>query len=135
MLALVQTPQAVSIKIGARDMARWLYDCERLKESANGTLIGFTGFVPELMVRLIHTALDGDLPTARDAQRMVAPLARIIHNLGEPGCGAHQRMKVVRWLLGKFPSSHFRRPIRPLSTTQADRIRDQLQAIGQQCVR
>ena len=36
---------------------------------------------------------------AKEAQRMAAPLARLIYNFGEPGCSAHQRMKIALWLL------------------------------------
>src|SRR5262245_8302350 len=110
MLEMVKIPQVVSIKMGTRDMARWLYDYEKLKaaaphvtiitchdefllptllEAADGALIGFAGFVPELMIELVHSALDGDLARAKRAQQTVAPLARIIYNFGEPGCGAH----------------------------------------------
>lgn len=154
MLEMVKIPQVVTIKMGTRDMARWLYDYEQLKaaaphvsivtchdefllptllDGADGALIGFAGFAPELMVDVVHAALDGDLARARQAQKTVAPLARIIYNFGEPGCGAHQRMKVARWLMGKFPSPHFRRPVRPLAQTQIERIKSELEAIGLEC--
>jgi 4-hydroxy-tetrahydrodipicolinate synthase len=156
MLELVKIPQVVSIKMGTRDMARWLYDYEKLKaaaprvtiitchdefllptllEAADGALIGFAGFVPELMIELVHSALDGDLARAKRAQQTVAPLARIIYNFGEPGCGAHQRMKGARWLMGKFPSPHFRRPVRPLPPEKLEDLRVQLEEIGYACPR
>ena len=34
MLEMVKIPQVVSIKMGTRDMARWLYDYEKIKEAA-----------------------------------------------------------------------------------------------------
>ncbi len=37
---------------------------------------------------------------SRSTRQMVAPLARLIYGFGEPGCSAHQRMKVALWLLG-----------------------------------
>ena len=37
--------------------------------------------------------------------------------------GAGAGMKVARWLLGRFPSPHFRRPIRPLPEVAIDQIR------------
>ncbi|NUM54235.1 MAG: dihydrodipicolinate synthase family protein [Candidatus Hydrogenedentes bacterium] len=156
MLEMVKLPQIVTIKMGTRDMARWLYDYEKLKaaaphvsivtchdefllptllEGADGALIGFAGFAPELMVEVVHAALEGDLARAKIAQQTVAPLARIIYNFGEPGCGAHQRMKVARWLMGRFPSPHFRRPVRPLAPEQIDQIRKDLEAIGFECPR
>ena len=151
MREFVKIPQVVMIKMGTREMSRWLWDYEQLKaaaprvsivtchdeyllptllEAGDGALIGFAGFAPELMINLVHACLDGDLARAKEAQRTVAPLARLIYNFGEPGCGAHQRMKVARWLMGKFPSPHFRRPVRPLSETAVEGIRQQLEEIG-----
>jgi 4-hydroxy-tetrahydrodipicolinate synthase len=151
MREMVQIPQVACIKMGTRDMARWLFDYEQLKatnedvtiitchdeyllptllEAGDGALIGFAGFAPELMVRLVHACLDGDLVAAKEAQKMVAPLARLIYNFGEPGCGAHQRMKVARWLMGKFASPVFRRPVRPLSGEAIDALRQGLRALG-----
>ncbi|MBM4011558.1 MAG: dihydrodipicolinate synthase family protein [Planctomycetes bacterium] len=154
MQAMVRRPEVVMVKMGTRDMARWRYDYEQLKataphvsittchdefllasllEGADGALIGFAGFVPELMVELVHAALDGDLARARAAGDLVAPLARIVYAFGEPGCGAHQRMKAAKWLLGRFPSPVFRRPIRPLSFEQLTAIRVGLEALGLSC--
>jgi 4-hydroxy-tetrahydrodipicolinate synthase len=151
MLRMIENPRVVMIKMGTRDMARWLYDYQRLKEvrpelsivtchdefllptlleGADGALIGFAGFAPQLMVAVVHAALDGDLAEAKRRQQMVAPLARLIYNFGEPGCGAHQRMKVARWILGRFPSRHVRRPVRPLPAEEIERIRGALSEIG-----
>jgi 4-hydroxy-tetrahydrodipicolinate synthase len=151
MLEMAQIPQVVSIKMGTRDMARWLYDYEQLKaaapnlsiltchdeyllptllEAGDGALIGFAGFAPELMIELVDACMCGDLERAKQAQKTVAPLARLIYNLGEPGCTAHQRMKVALWLLGKFSSPVFRRPIRPMSQHQIKLIREALDTIG-----
>lgn len=151
MLEMVKLPEVVMIKMGTRDMARWLYDYERLKsaaprvsvvtchdeyllptllEAADGALVGFAGFVPELIVQMVHAALDGDLAGAREAQQLVAPLARIVYDFGEPGSAAHQRMKCARWLMGKFPSPHMRRPLRPLTAENMARIRAALEEIG-----
>ncbi len=154
MLEMVKLPQVVTIKMGTRDMARWLYEYEQLKlaaprvsiitchdefllpslvEGCDGALIGFAGFAPELMIRIVHCALDGDLAGAKEAQKLVAPLARLIYNFGEPGCGAHQRMKVARWLMNKFPSPHFRRPVRPLAGEEVARLRKELEQLGITC--
>jgi 4-hydroxy-tetrahydrodipicolinate synthase len=152
MREIVRHPRVVMVKMGTRDMSRWLYDYEQLKEvkpdlsivtchdefllptlleAADGVLVGFAGFAPRLIVELVHSALDGDLACARLAQQTVAPLARLIYNFGEPGCGAHQRMKVARWLLGRFPSPHFRRPVRPLPPEHFEEIRAELARIGE----
>jgi len=155
MKAMVQFPRVVCIKMGTRDMARWLYDYEQLKaaaprvtivtchdeyllptliEAGDGALIGFGGFAPELMVELVDACVLGDLTRARRAQRTVAPLARLIYNFGEPGCSAHQRMKVALWLMGHISSPVFRRPTRPLSPALIERIRTDLHAIGYETV-
>jgi len=151
MLAMVRLPRVRCIKMGTRDMARWLWDYERLKaarpdlsiitchdeyllptllEAGDGALIGFAGFAPGLMIELVHACLDGDLARAKQAQRTVAPLARLIYQFGEPGCGAHQRMKVAKWLLGEISSPVFRRPVRPLDPAAVQRLRDGLAALS-----
>lgn len=156
MLELVKLPQVVMIKMGTRDMSRWLYDYERLREAAphvsivtchdefllptllegaDGALIGFAGFAPELMIELVDAALSGDLPRAKKVQRKVTPLARLIYNFGEPGCAAHQHMKAALWLLDKFPSPVFRSPVRPLSKVAMQSLRDGLEELGLACRR
>jgi 4-hydroxy-tetrahydrodipicolinate synthase len=156
MLEIAKIPEVVCIKMGTRDMARWLYDYEQLKaarpdlpivtchdeyllptllEAGDGALIGFAGFAPELMIELVHACLEGDLKRAKEAQRTVAPLARLIYDFGEPGCGAHQRMKVARWLLGGISSPVFRRPVRPLPEADVERMRERLKGIGMKVVR
>ena len=151
MLEIAQHSRVVTIKMGTRDMSRWLYDYEKLKqasaetmivtchdefllptllEAADGALVGFAGFAPHLITELVYAALEGDYARAKKAQQTVAPLARLIYNFGEPGCGAHQRMKVARWLLGRFPSPHFRRPICPLSEQTVEAIRQELATIN-----
>jgi hypothetical protein len=78
--------------------------------------------------------MGGDLARAKKAQQMVAPLARLIYNFGEPGCAAHQRMMVANWLLGQFPSPVFRRPVRPMPPAEVQKLRDGLRATGMKTV-
>jgi len=147
MLEIAQHSRVVMIKMGTRDMSRWLYDFEQIKqaspetaivtchdefllptllEAADGALVGFAGFAPRLIAELVYAALEGDYARAKQAQQTVAPLARLIYQFGEPGCGAHQRMKVARCLLGQFPSPHFRRPVCALSEGTIEEIRQEL---------
>lgn len=156
MLEMVKIPQVECIKMGTRDMARWRYDYEKIQEAApripvltchdefllptllegcDGALVGFAGFVPELIVQLVACALRGDLVGAREAQNHVAPLARIVYSFGEPSSDAHQRMKAARWLMGKFPSMKMRRPLRDLDDAQVAKIRGSLEEIGYRCER
>lgn len=155
MLEIVKIPEVVCIKMGTRDMARWLFDFEQIKEAAphitiitchdeylmptlleagDGALVGFAGFVPELIVKMVHACLEGDLAVAKRAQSQVAPLARIVYNFGEPSSDAHQRMKCARWLLGGFPSPKMRRPLRDLPQAEVDSIRKRLEGIGLNCI-
>lgn len=154
MLEMVKVPQVKCIKMGTRDMSRWLHDYERLKEAAphvtivtchdeyllptllegaDGALVGFAGFAPKLIVEMVCAALAGDLPAARKAQQLVAPLARIIYSFGEPGCSAHQRMKCAKWLLGEFPSMKMRRPLRDFDARQVAAVRRGLEELGYRC--
>lgn len=156
MLAMVEIPNVVSIKMGTRDMARWGHDYRELKARAphvsiischdeyllatlldgcDGALVGFAGFAPELIVSLVKNALDQDLAGAYASQEKVRPLARIIYRFGEPSSNAHQRMKCARWLMGKFPSPVVRRPLRALPQDEIDRIRGELQEAGFETVR
>lgn len=155
MKALVQIPQVKCIKMGTRDMSRWLYDYQELKnanqdvpiitchdefllptllEAADGALVGFAGFVPELIVELVQRALAGDLGGAKETQKKVEPLNRIVYAFGEPSSSAHQRMKCARWLLGMFPSPKMRRPLRDLDAEEISGIRTQLEVLGYECV-
>jgi 4-hydroxy-tetrahydrodipicolinate synthase len=151
MLEIVKIPQVVCIKMGTRDMARWRYDYEKLKEAAphvpvitchdeyllatlleaaDGALVGFAGFAPELIIKVTHAALSGDLEGARAARAEVDAFARIIYSFGEPSSDAHHRMKCARWLMGKFPSPHVRRPLRPLAQAEVRGIVQRLREAG-----
>ena len=154
MREIIRLDRVVCIKMGTRDMARWRYDYEKIKEvapdkaiitchdeyllaslleSADGALVGFGGFTPELIVNIVHAALDGDLAKAREAQKLVDPLARIVYSFGEPSSEAHQRMKCARWLMGKLSSPIVRRPLRQLDAARINHIRTQLEKIGFKC--
>jgi 4-hydroxy-tetrahydrodipicolinate synthase len=154
MRDILRLPRVVAIKMGTRDMARWRYDYEKLKEvepakaivtchdeyllaslleSADGALVGFAGFVPDLIVSLVTAALDGDLAKAREVQKTVDPLSRIVYSFGEPSSEAHQRMKCARWLMGKLSSPVVRRPLRQLDPRKVEQIRRDLEKIGFRC--
>ena len=155
MKAMVQIPEVKCIKMGTREMSRWLFDYQELKkvnqdvplitchdefllptllEAADGALVGFAGFVPELIVELVHRALDGDYTGAKESQRQVEPLNLIVYAFGEPSSSAHQRMKCARWLMGKFPSPKMRRPLRDLGAEEIAEIRTRLEDLGYECV-
>ncbi len=151
MQAMAQLDRVVSIKMGTRDMSRWAYDYRNLKisapdvsiiscqdeyllvtllDGADGALVGFAGFVPELITALVKAALSGDLEQANTLQDKVRPLSQIVYRFGEPSSDAHQRMKCAMTLIGKFPSMRMRRPIRPLPQCEIDRIAAELTEAG-----
>jgi 4-hydroxy-tetrahydrodipicolinate synthase len=151
MLEMVKIDHVVSIKMGTREMSRWAYDYRNLKaaapdvsiiscldeyllvtllDGADGALVGFAGFVPELIVELVRCALSGDLQGANAAQEKVRPLSQIVYRFGEPSSDAHQRMKCAMTLMGRFPSMRMRRPLRPLPPAEVERIRRELIEAG-----
>ena len=151
MLEMVKIERVISIKMGTRDMSRWAFDYRNLKlaapdvsiiscqdeyllvtllDGADGALVGFAGFVPELISALVKAALSGDLEQANMLQNKVRPLSQIVYRFGEPSSDAHQRMKCAMTLLGKFPSMHMRRPLRPLPPEEVERIAAELTAAG-----
>jgi 4-hydroxy-tetrahydrodipicolinate synthase len=151
MLEMAQIPQVVAIKMGTRDMSRLDHEYRVLKEKAphlpllschdeyllvsllagaDGALVGFAGFVPELIIALVHMALAGDLANIRPVQDLVYRLNKIVYRFGEPSSDAHQRMKVAMTLQGRFPSMLVRPPLRPLPNHEIERIRSELAESG-----
>jgi 4-hydroxy-tetrahydrodipicolinate synthase len=147
MLEIVKIPQVVVIKMGTRDMSRAYHDYKVLKQAAphipiltchdeyllesllagaDGALVGFAGFVPELIVALVQAALAGDLVEARRLQQYVYPLAKLVYRFGEPSGDAHQRMKAAMTLQGRFPSMTVRPPLPALSPAEIERIKAEL---------
>jgi 4-hydroxy-tetrahydrodipicolinate synthase len=95
-----------------------------LLAGSDGALVGFAGFVPELIVALVRAALSGDLAESRRIQDLVYPLAKIVYRFGEPSSDAHQRMKVAMTMQGRFPSMTVRPPLRPLPADELARIKE-----------
>jgi 4-hydroxy-tetrahydrodipicolinate synthase len=132
-------------------MARLGFDYEKLKEAAphvsiischdeyllasilegaDGALVGFAGYAPDLIIELVEAAVEGDLERARAAQRKVKELARIIYQFGEPSSNAHHRMKTALWLQGRLSSHVARPPLRPLPPEAIEAIRGDLLRAG-----
>lgn len=147
MIAIAKIPQVVAIKVGTRDFSRLEHEYRVLKQEApdvphltchdeyllssllagsDGALVGFAGFVPELIVALVRAALCGDLEEARRVQEHVYRYNKIVYRFGEPSSDAHQRMKIAMTLQGRFPAMTVRPPLRPLSDAEIARIRSEL---------
>jgi 4-hydroxy-tetrahydrodipicolinate synthase len=144
LLQIARIPQVVALKVGTRDMSRLEHDYRVLKREvpdvphltchdeyllasllagSDGALVGFAGFVPELIVALVRAALGGDLVESRHIQDQVYELGKIVYRFGEPSSDAHQRMKIAMTLQGRFPSMVVRPPLRPLPADELERIR------------
>jgi 4-hydroxy-tetrahydrodipicolinate synthase len=149
MIAMTKIPQVVAIKMGTRDMSRAYHDYKILKQVAphipiltchdeyllesllagsDGALVGFAGFVPELIIAMVTAAVAGDLQEARRIQESVYPLAKMVYRFGEPSGDAHQRMKVAMCMQGRFPSMTVRPPLPPLSEMEMARVRAEVEA-------
>ncbi len=151
MLALTEIAQVVAIKMGTRNMSRLGHEHRVLKErapdipllschdefllssllaGADGALVGFAGFVPELIVDLVQAALSRDYERAYATQEVVYRLNKCVYRFGEPSSEAHQRMKMAMFLQGRFPSMDMRPPLRPLSRAEVQRLQVELSESG-----
>jgi len=92
--------------------------------------VGFAGFVPELIIELVHGALAGDLTRISEVKDLVHRLNKIVYRFGEPSSNAHQRMKVAMTLQDRFSSMVVRTPLRPLAEKEVQRIRTELAESG-----
>ena len=97
-----------------------------LLDGADGALVGFAGFVPELITALVRAGPQRRPGRSQSHPAPGAPLSQIVYRFGEPSSDAHQRMKCAMTLLGKFPSMRMRRPIRPLPPEEVERIAGEL---------
>ena len=155
MLEIINFPQVVSIKMGTRDMARQWYDYQAIKrakpecsiltchdeyllpsllEGADGALVGFAAYAPDLICQLVKCAMAGDLAGARAIRQQIDHLALAIYRFGEPSAEAHQRMKMAAYLTGKLKSSVCRPPLRPLSQNTIEEMKVDLEKAGEKIV-
>ncbi|MBV7335366.1 dihydrodipicolinate synthase family protein [Chloroflexi bacterium TSY] len=151
MIEIAKIPEVVAIKMGSRDFSRLENEYRVLKQEvpdvphltchdeyllasllvgSDGALVGFAGFVPELIIALVHNALAGNYVEAKEIQEVVHQLNKVVYRLGEPSSDAHQRMKVAMTLQGRFPSMTVRPPLRPLPDHEITRIRNELAESG-----
>lgn len=149
--SIAKLPHVVALKMGSRNLSRLENEYRVLKEEipdvphltchdeyllaslltgADGALVGFAGFVPELIVALVHNALAGNYAEAKEIQEVVHQLNKVVYRLGEPSSDAHQRMKVAMTMQGRFPGLTVRPPLRPLPEHELTRIRSELAESG-----
>jgi len=106
-----------------------------LIEGADGALVGFAGYAPDLIVELVEAVEAQDLVRAHAVRERLEVLAQAIYDFGEPTNEAHQRMKVAAWLTGKLSSPVVRPPIRPLPASAVEALAGRLQDAGETVVR
>lgn len=104
------------------------YLLSSLLSGSDGALVGFAGFVPELIIALVTASLSGNLAEANRLQETVYKFNKIVYRFGEPSSDAHQRMKIAMTMQGRFPSMNVRPPLRKLSNAEMDRIRREVDA-------
>jgi 4-hydroxy-tetrahydrodipicolinate synthase len=103
-----------------------VYLVSSILAGADGVLVGFAGFVPELIVALTRAAIAGDLAEANRVQELIYKLNKMVYRFGEPSSDAHQRMKVAMTMQGRFPGMTVRPPLRSLSEAEMARIRQEV---------
>lgn len=156
MLEMTRIPQVVQIKMGTRDMTRQRYDYLALKkaaphiavvtchdeyllasllEGADGALVGFGGFAPDLISEMVNYALDGDLAGARRVRERIDQLCQAIYAFGEPTNDAHQRMKMAAFLTGRLSSPLVRPPLPALTESVIEQMVEKLIHAGEKIVR
>jgi len=151
LVELARIPNVVAIKDGTRDIARYERNVRALREAApdvalltchdeyllatliqgvDGALVGFAGFVPQLIAELVSAALHDRLTEARQIAERVYVLKHAVYRMGEPSADAHQRMKAAVYLLGNISSPRVRPPLRPLSEATFAELRHSLEQVG-----
>lgn len=151
LLEITQIPNVVSVKIGTRDMAQYEVDVRALKQHSpdvsiltchdeyllptliqgiDGALVGFAGFVPDLIVRLVKAVQDADLIEARSVYERIYELKQAVYRMGEPSATAHTRMKEAMYQRGLIGNATARPPVVPLTEGEKAEIRTGLSKVG-----
>jgi 4-hydroxy-tetrahydrodipicolinate synthase len=151
LVELARIPNVVAVKDGTREIARYERNVRALRASApgvailtchdeyllptliqgiDGALVGFAGFVPELIRDLVAAALADRLSEARALADRVYVLKQAIYRMGEPSADAHQRMKAAVYLLGRISSPIVRPPMPPLSREVVASLARDLEQVG-----
>lgn len=151
LVDLAKIPNVVAIKDGTRDIAKYERNIRMLRQSApdvailtchdeyllptlvqgiDGALVGFAGFVPELIVQLVEAARRDDLTEARRLTDHIYVLKQAVYRMGEPSADAHQRMKTAMHLLGRISSPRVRPPLEPLPDDVVAGLRRDLEQVG-----
>ncbi|MBM4437703.1 MAG: dihydrodipicolinate synthase family protein [Actinobacteria bacterium] len=151
LLKICSLDRVVAVKNGDRDLARYEFNLRAMRREcpdvailschdeylmatllvgADGALVGFAGFVPELIVALTRACLAGNLPEAQRVQERIFPLTQAVYRMGEPSATAHARMKEAMVMLGRLKSARARPPVIPMDDAERATIRSWLEQAG-----
>jgi 4-hydroxy-tetrahydrodipicolinate synthase len=151
LVELAKIPNVVAVKDGTRDIARYERNVRALRQSApevailtchdeyllptlvqgiDGALVGFAGFVPELICELVEAALSDDLARARELTDKVYILKQAVYRMGEPSADAHQRMKAAMYMRGLISTPVVRPPLSPLTPSVYAALEHELNRVG-----
>lgn len=151
LVELAKLPNVVAIKDGTREIARYEQNIRAVRATApdvailtchdeyllptliqgvDGALVGFAGFVPDLICDLVESARADRLTEARALADRIYVLKQAIYRMGEPSADAHQRMKAAVYLLGRISSPIVRPPLAPLRDEIVAELGDQLTRVG-----
>ncbi|MEO7650949.1 MAG: dihydrodipicolinate synthase family protein [Bryobacteraceae bacterium] len=148
---LVRLPWVSTVKIGTREMSKYVRDIAAIREAnpdctiltchdeyllasmvqgVDGALVGFASFIPDWIVNLYQAVCDGDLKKAMAIQQQINALKEVVYASGEPSGDAHARMKTAMMLAGRFRSNLTRPPIQVPSGPMLERIREAVEQSG-----
>ena len=151
LLKICTLDEVVAVKNGDRDLARYEFNVRAMRKEApdvailschdeylmatllvgaDGGLVGFAGFVPELITALVKACLSGNYPEARNVQDRIFPLTQAVYRLGEPSATAHARMKEAMVMLGRLSNAITRPPVIAMDDEERATIRDWLEQAG-----
>lgn len=151
LLRLASIENIVAVKEGSRDIGVYERNVKCLRQAApdlsiltchdeyllptliqgvDGALVGFAGFVPEIICALVAAAAADDLPRAREISERLFVLKQAVYRMGEPSADSHQRMKAAMHLCGRISSPCVRPPLAPLVEELLVELSDHLSEVG-----
>lgn len=140
---LVDLPNVVGMKNAIWEVRRYQEEYVELKEyrpdltilSANdshvlatlaiggdGVLLGLAGLMPDLIVRIVTSLAKADLADAREAERILWPVAQAIYHT-KPYAMRHTRTKAALAMMGIIEHDMVRSPLVPLTEAAKQDVR------------
>lgn len=89
----------------------------------DGTILGFAGCVPELILGAFKAYQDRDLTTLLEYTDRIHPMSLAVYGVGQPTGEAHARLKQAMVERGIFTSALMKKPVLPLSEEELEFVR------------